>query len=349
MHHHDSINDEPTPQLCGDFAALTPDAIIAAVEEATGLCLLGFSNPLNSYINRVYELQTVDRERFIAKFYRPGRWSREAILDEHDFVLGCAAEEIPVVAPLPLRDGSTLGETDGVFFAVYPKRLGRQWEACDDDGWRRLGRLLARAHMVGASAPAPHRVSLHPGFTTDADVAQLLDGGHVSPRHCHAFANVADAILDDIEHLFDDIEYIRIHGDCHAGNIFDRPGEGLLLFDFDDMAMGPPVQDLWMLLPEHLLTSNHELKLILKGYREFREFDAHSVVLIEPLRAMRMLYFLDWISRQRDDPCFERNFPHWGGESFWAEQINSLRQQHYLIREHLDAATELRSAASGRD
>ena len=135
--------------------------------------------------------------------------------------------------------------------------------------------------------------------------------------------------------LFDDFEYIRIHGDCHSKNILHRPDEGLLLIDFDDMLMGPPVQDMWMLLPGHVLDSQIELDLMIKGYNEFREFDDRSKVLIEPLRAMRMLYFLDWISRQKEDPCFNANFPNWSNDSFWSDHVRELNQQFQNIKEYI--------------
>ncbi len=320
---------------CGNFTALTPDIIVPEVEKALGRHLLGFTHPLNSYINRVYELMAADRERLIVKFYRPGRWSDKAILDEHDFVMECAKDEIPVVAPLPLKNKKTVANVKGIFFAVYPKRLGRVWEQTSDDDWKRLGRVVARAHVVGSRKPANHRLRMHPDETTESDITQLVDGGHVPEKYRKHFADISSQLLEMILPVFDDTEYIRIHGDCHAKNILHRPDEGLLLIDFDDMVMGPPVQDLWMLLPGHVLDSQRELELMIKGYKEFRDFDEDSTRLIEPLRAMRMLYFLDWISRQREDPNFAVNFPNWSNDSFWADQIRELNQQFMNIKQSL--------------
>lgn len=321
-----------SPKTCGDFTVLTPDVIVPKVEKALGRPLLGFTHPLNSYINRVYELMAADRERIIVKFYRPGRWPKEAIQDEHDFVIECEHDEIPVVAPVLLKNKTTVGEVDGVFFAVYPKRLGRIWEQTCDDDWKRLGRVVARAHVVGSRKVAKHRLQLHPEETTQSDIAQLIDGGTIPPRYQKPFEDICSQLLEEIMPMFDDAEYIRIHGDCHAKNILHRPDEGLLLIDFDDMVMGPPVQDLWMLLPGHVMDSGRELDLMIKGYREFRDFEEQSVELIEPLRAMRMLYFLDWISRQREDPCFATNFPNWTSDSFWADQLRELNEQYLNIR-----------------
>lgn len=314
-------------KACGNFTGLTPDVIVTEVEQALGRKLLGYTHPLNSYINRVYEVMTADGERVIVKFYRPGRWSKEAIQDEHDFVIECEKDEIPVVAPFVLQSNTTVGDADGVFFAVYPKRMGRIWEQTCDDDWKRLGRVVARAHVVGSRRTAKYRLHLHPCETTEADIGQLLDGGHIPPRYSRYFEDIASSLLDLIIPLFDGREHIRIHGDCHSKNILHRPGEGLLLIDFDDMVTGPPIHDLWMLLPGRASDSGHELELMLKGYREFRDFDEDSIELIEPLRGMRMLYFLDWISRQREDPSFTTNFPQWCNDSFWAEQNRELSQQ----------------------
>ena len=320
--------------MCGDFTELTPDLLIDAVEQALGRPMAGFVHALSSYINRVYELQTVDGTRVIAKFYRPGRWPREALQDEHDFVLECAVDEIPVIAPMELATGSTLGEAAGIFFAVYPKRWGRDFEATCEEDWRRLGRILGRLHATGSRAPASHRATLHPDRFTKEGLRQLLAGGFVASRHRQPFERVANEILDTIRPLFEEVELIRVHGDCHRANILERPDEGLLLIDFDDMAMGPRVQDLWMLLPEHAKGSRLELDLILEGYRVFCDFDTRSLQLIEPLRAMRILYFICWCSKQKNDPLFSRSFPNWGTDAFWGQQTNELYEQLEVIREH---------------
>lgn len=316
------------------FEELTPDRILDAVEKALGVRLTGLAHPLASYINRVYELQAADaaRTRYIAKFYRPGRWSPAAVDQEHAFVGECAAEEIPVVAPLPLLSGHTRGQADGLSFAVYPKRLGRALDPTGDEDWRRLGRVVARLHVVGARHQAPDRVRLHPQHSTTDDVAQLLEGGFVTPRHRRDFEEVCRQILQHVTPLFRDTEAIRIHGDCHRGNLLDRPGEGILVIDFDDMAMGPPVQDLWMLLPAHLPEARQEMNLILEGYEDFREFDDATLRLVEPLRAMRILYFMAWCSRQANDLKFSHHFPDWGIDSFWAKQITDLRHQLQIMR-----------------
>lgn len=314
-----------------DFTSLTPDIFLPAVEDALDIRLTGLAHPLTSYINRVYELQTVDGTRLIAKFYRPGRWTEAGIRQEHRFVHQCAEEEIPVAAPAIMKNGDTLARAGGILFTTYEKKLGREFEPLVPEDWRRLGRVVGRLHTVGDREAAPDRVFMHPEHSTAEDIRQLLDGGFVTSHHHREFARLAETILARITPLFDDMEMIRIHGDSHQGNLLERPGEGILVIDFDDMAVGPPVQDLWMLLPAHAPDCRREINLILEGYEDFRAFDDRSLVLIEPLRIMRILYFLAWCSRQTGDPRFERNFPDWGSEPFWRQQMGDLRNQMDVI------------------
>lgn len=320
----------------GEFRELTPDVVIGSVEEAMDIPFTALAHPLNSYINRVYELQSGDGTRYISKFYRPGRWSREALEEEHRFVAQCRDDEIPVVAPLTLADGSTLGDTDsGISFAVFPKRRGRELEPLCDEDWRRLGRAVGRMHVAGAVESAKHRPVLHPDRSTRLHVRQLLDSDVISAQHQREFESVCTEILDMICPAFEDVELQRVHGDCHSGNLLERPGEGILIIDFDDMALGPPVQDLWMLLPDYAEKARREINLILQGYEDFTEFDDRGLRLIEPLRVMRILYFMAWVSIQREDPMFHQRFPGWGTDAFWRKQIGDLQQQAEVIRTHL--------------
>lgn len=318
-----------------DFEHLVPDVMLDAVEQALDVRLTGLASSLPSYINRVYEVETVDGDRLIAKFYRPGRWSRAALQDEHDYVAECAAEEIPVIAPLNHAGGDTLYEANGVWFTVFPKRFGRQLEINADADWARVGRLLGRVHVVGRRRTAESRTDLHPACSTEEHLRHLLDNGFVSPAHVDAFTDITARILDLIHDLFDEVEFIRIHGDCHAGNLLDRPGEGIMIIDFDDMMVGPPVQDLWMLLPDRADRCRRELSLLLSGYTQFTEFDDRTVRLIEPLRAMRIIYFLAWCSRQVDDHTFRTQHPDWGSDTFWRNEVTDLAEQLQVIREHV--------------
>ncbi|HQI00515.1 MAG TPA: serine/threonine protein kinase [Deltaproteobacteria bacterium] len=317
-----------------DYDHLTPETLLDAVENATGIRMTGLTVPLPSYINRVYEIQTRAGERLIAKFYRPGRWSREAILDEHLFLADCAGMEIPVVCPLTLASGSTLGEADGMYFALFLKKSGREFELGHDEDWRRVGRLVARIHLAGEQRMPHARITLLPTESTRNDLIFLAEGGFVVPELRSAFEDLTERIVENIAGLFKGTELIRIHGDCHRGNLLDRPGEGLMVIDFDDMMTGPPVQDLWLLLPDHAGRSRREIDLLLEGYEQFREFDYSSIRLIEPLRFMRIIYFLAWVARQAGDYAFRSNHPDWGTETFWQREIADLGHQFQVIMEH---------------
>jgi Ser/Thr protein kinase RdoA (MazF antagonist) len=312
------------------FDDLTPDRILDAVEEGMECQLTGLTSPLPSYINRVYELQSVAGERLIAKFYRPGRWDRAALQDEHDFVLDCAAEEIPVVAPLALASGETIGEYDGILYSVFPKRSGREMSLHDNEGWLRLGRLVGRIHLAGAGRDAENRLHMHPETTTIPEIKRLL-GGFMSRHQADRFKDVTGRIVDIALREFEGVELQRIHGDCHRANILERPGEGLMVIDFDDMVMGPAVQDIWLLLPGHANQSRREINLILEGYEQFMDFDDRQLRLVEILRAMRIIYFLSWCSTQIDDFKFQSNFPDWGSDGFWQREVADLEHQYHAI------------------
>lgn len=315
------------------FETLMPESVLEEVEKATGLKLASFLSPLPSYINRVYELRSTDDDtRLVAKFYRPGRWSREAILDEHRFTLDCDEAEISVVPPIYLKNGTTLGTFENICFAVFPKRSGRQLEINDDSDWIRLGSLLGRTHVAGERRKAQSRITVHPRSSTVADV-EYLCRDVIPGRFADQYREIAMQVVNMSAPLFDSIPAIRIHGDCHRGNILDRLEEGYLLIDFDDMAMGPPVQDLWLLLPDRADACPREVELFIEGYEQFRRFDRSSLRCIEPLRAMRMIYFLAWVSRQSKDFQFRRNFPDWGSDAFWQREIRDLREQLSYVLE----------------
>jgi Ser/Thr protein kinase RdoA (MazF antagonist) len=314
------------------FERLTPDSILSAVEQGSGVPLTSLAISLPSYINRVYELRAKDGTKLIVKFYRPGRWSRGAIEDEHQFLLDCTEAELPVVAPMVLPNGKTIAEDNGMLLSLFPKRSGRQLEITADSDWPRLGSLIARMHLCGERRKASHRITIGPRESALADVNHLCTTV-IPERLRQQFNTTAMRLIDASAPLFEETEHIRIHGDCHRGNILDRLDEGLLLIDFDDMAMGPPVQDLWLLLPDRATKSEHEIGLFLSGYERFRRFDRKSLRCIEPLRAMRMIYFLAWCSRQMDDFVFKRNFPDWGSDPFWQREINDLREQLGFVME----------------
>jgi Ser/Thr protein kinase RdoA (MazF antagonist) len=319
----------------GNFETLTPEVIFAAAETAFACRFSGVLMSLPSYINRVYEMESAERERYIFKFYRPGRWSRPALLEEHLFTLEAHEAEIPVVPPLRLSNGSTLGTAeDGTFFAAFPKRWGR---GLDPDSeapvWRRMGALIARLHTVGAARKARHRIVLDPRGNTLSEVAHLLSSGVASERVLSQLGPVLKSLLRVLIERFDASGAIRLHGDCHKGNILERPDEGLMLIDFDDMLTGPPVQDLWLMLPGPAESCPDELGELLTGYESLRDFDRGSLRQIELLRAMRMIYFLDWCAKQRGDWNFQQRWPDWGTDPFWRNEISALEEQYRTILE----------------
>ena len=323
--------------VSNSFEDLTPHLLIDGVEEFTNLKFTGLTNPMASYINRVYEIETEDREKMIVKYYRPGRWSIDAIYDEHDFVLDCLEDKIPVVAPIELNNGSTLGLWDKYSFALFPKMSGPMLEINSDEEWIRAGELIGRIHATGAKFNAENRINLDPEGSTEIYINDLLSGNLINDGNKRAFEEVCSNILKVIKPLFSGFERIRIHGDCHRGNIIHRPGEGLMIIDFDDMATSVPVQDLWMLLPGRLDQSRREVNLLLEGYEKFRDFDYNSLKLIEALRAMRNIYFIEWCGRQSLDDHFKRNFPDWGSDIFWRTEINDLNVQYKEILEAIEA------------
>jgi Ser/Thr protein kinase RdoA (MazF antagonist) len=318
----------------GDFDFLTPEKAIDAVEEALGVRLGGYASALPSYVNRVFELESfADRTRVVAKFYRPGRWTPEAIAEEHEFVLECAHDEIPVVAPLKLTNNSTVATSqDGILFAVYPKRSGRLAEFESQESLKRVGSLASRIHAAGLRHQAPERTGMRPCvFGMDA-LDRLQDSGQANGPWAEEFLDTAFDAMKLSEELFpDDDAFIRVHGDFHAANVLERPGEGLMAIDFDDMAIGPAVQDLWLLLPGRPDECPAETDALLDGYCQFMDFDHFSLRLVEPLRAMRMLHFLAWCSLQRGDRNFHDKFPDWGSDSFWRRESADMRKQIELI------------------
>lgn len=313
------------------FHFLTPDLVINLVEKALGQRCQNLCWPLASYINRVYELRRESGESVIAKFYRPGRWSREALLDEHRFLLELDEHEIPVVPPMILPDGSTLAEHDGMYYVLFPKKAGRALEEPSDDQWSRLGSLLARTHAVGALHTAEHRITLHPQYSTRQNIDTILRLASLPPELGSNYEKAATAIVDLITPMFDGVEQIRIHGDCHKTNIVHRPGESLYLIDFDDMAMGAPVQDFWMLLPGYSRESFVEIDYFLEGYETFRPFNRAMLRLIEPLRAMRYIHFTAWCAVQVADGGFARIAPDWGSTDYWRREIHDLERQREEI------------------
>lgn len=308
--------------MSGAFYALTPDRVLDAVEvgglRTTGRCL-----PLRAFENRVYEVELEDERRLVVKFYRPGRWSREAILDEHRFLAELAEAELPVVPPIDLGTGTTLNEIDGIFYAAFPRRRGRTLDEADDERLRQIGRLIGRMHAVGAAGDAPHR----PRLTVERYVHEPLDvlvsGGFLTGPMADRYADVARRIADRVAAPLGRARAQRIHGDLHWGNVI-WAADGPILLDFDDFLTGPPVQDLWLLARGEAEEAGRAREQLLEGYELFREFDRSTLPLCEPLRALRIVYMSGWIARRWDDPSFRAGFPAFGTPSYWSAEYEAL-------------------------
>jgi len=314
------------------FATLTPDLVLDAVES------IGFLSDarvlaLNSYENRVYQVGIEDGEPLIAKFYRPARWSDAAILEEHAFTAELADCEVPVVAPL-VHDGNTLFEHQGFRFTLFPRRGGRAPEPGNLDQLYRLGQLLGRLHAVGASKPFAHRGALDiQSFGRDS-LATLLDGGFVPKSLLPAYESVARDLLKRVEDLYAATPYqsIRLHGDCHPGNMMCRD-EVFHIVDLDDCRMGPAVQDLWMMLAGDRQERLGQLAELVDGYQEFHDFNPSQLPLIEGLRALRLMHYSAWLARRWDDPAFPQSFSFFGTERYWGDQVLVLREQLSALQE----------------
>ncbi len=309
------------------FLSLSQDKVINCAESALGARCTNMCRQLNSYINRVYELELEDGNFIIAKFYRPGRWSFEALQDEHDFLGDLDQQEIPVIAPMTLQDGKTLGTLADTHFAIYHRKGGRSLDEFSDDQWLELGRLLGRVHATGATRMPKDRITIGPLTSTKQHVEYILKSNTIQPQFQDQFQKITNTLIDAVTPLFADAKNIRIHGDCHYANLIYRPEESFYVIDFDDMSVGPPIQDLWMLLPDYMENSHIEIDLFLEGYETFYEFDRRTIALIEPLRAMRYIHYAAWCAHQVVEDGSSQIIPDFGTHNYWQNEINDLTHQ----------------------
>ena len=294
------------------------DAVEVGGLRCTGRCL-----PLRAFENRVYEVELEDESRLVVKFYRPGRWSRQTILDEHQFLAELVEAELPAVAPTDLGTGRTLSEIDGIFYAAFPKVRGRTLDEADDERLRRIGRLIGRMHAVGAARDAPHRPRLTVERYVHESLEVLIKGGAMTSALAPRYADVARRIADAAAGPLAAARTQRIHGDLHWGNAL-WGSDGPILLDFDDMLVGPPVQDLWLLARGDAEEARQAREQLIEGYEVFREFDRATLALCEPLRALRIIYMSAWIARRWDDQSFRTAFPTFNTESYWAGEYEAL-------------------------
>ena len=322
-------------ELSENFYSLTPDHFMDAVEQA-GLVPTGEYIQLNSYENRVFDIHLEEglnppalNGRIIAKFYRPHRWSEEAILEEHQFLLELQQHGVPAIAAWEQRHGKTVNLVHNMYFALFPKALGRMPQELNLSQLRRVGRALAHLHNIGEQQRARHRLTLDPevfGWPS-LDVLENWVAEEVWERYDQA----AHHIFNFLDQELAPTHYQRIHGDCHKGNLLmtDQAGEKSDFFfvDFDDFCNGPVVQDFWMLFSSsNLEESFDEQEAILDGYKELRQFDRRELKLIPALRALRIVHYSAWIARRWSDPNFPRLFPQFEDYSYWATEAEALEQ-----------------------
>lgn len=315
------------------YEDLTPDTILQAVE-SLGYETDGRLLALNSYENRVLQIGIEESQPLIGKFYRPGRWTDAAILEDHRFSLDLAAEEIPVVPPLADQTGNTLFEYNGFRFALYPRQGGRWPELDDPDKLEWIGRFLARIHLIGGSQPFQQRPSIN-SQTLGREPADWLIASGIIPLDLQSrYQSLTHELLEQIESLLAEVDadQIRLHGDCHPGNIL-WTDQGPHFVDMDDCRMGPAIQDIWMLLSGDRREMTGQLSAVLEGYSVFRHFDSNELRLIEPLRTLRLIHYSVWLARRWDDPAFPLAFPWFNTHSYWSAHLNDLEQQITKIGE----------------
>ncbi|PVE43016.1 serine/threonine protein kinase [Limnohabitans planktonicus] len=319
------------------YSELTPDRVMDALQDL-GLWPDGRLLALSSYENRVYRAHLDEpvqgHAAVVLKFYRPGRWSRAQIQEEHDFAAELVAGEVPVVAPLVLN-GQTLHQSAGFDFSVSPLRGGRAPELDDFEVLEWIGRFLARIHTVGAAKPFVHRPTLDVQ-TFALEPAEWLQTHQMIPLEVErewreAFAAALALVQEIMAEGSSERRLIRLHGDCHPGNILwtptELPGGGPHFVDLDDARMGPAVQDLWMLLSGDRAQRTQQLSALLDGYEQVRDFDRAELRLIEPLRTLRLIHYSAWLARRWEDPIFPVNFPWFGTPDYWRGQVLTLQEQ----------------------
>jgi Ser/Thr protein kinase RdoA (MazF antagonist) len=310
------------------YQNLTPTLILDAVDGCGYRCD-GRLLALNSYENRVYQVWLDDGRALVAKFYRPQRWSDVAILEEHAFAAELAGREIPVAAPLAATDGSTLFRHKDYRFALFSRQPGRAPELDHPDTLKWIGRFLGRIHAIGALARFGHRQDINIDSFGREPFRYVLDHDFVPADLEAAYSSTVEDALQRVEQCYRRVgaqRAIRLHGDCHSGNILWHD-DGPHFVDLDDCRNGPAVQDLWMLLSGNRDEMGAQLSHLIAGYRDFHDFFEEELGLIEALRTLRMIHYAGWLARRWDDPAFTQSFPWFNTQRYWQDQILALREQ----------------------
>ncbi|MEN8178895.1 MAG: serine/threonine protein kinase [Pseudomonadota bacterium] len=316
------------------FANLGPDQILDAVE-ANGIQCDGRFLALNSYENRVYQVGVEEGPALVAKFYRPGRWTDEAIIEEHLFTLALAEQEIPVIPPCVDESGISLHKQGPFRFALYPCRGGRAPELDNPDHLEQLGRFIARIHALGAAKSFEHRPTVDIESYATRPRRFLLDNDFIPAYLIEAYTTLTADLIKQIEACFSragKIRMLRLHGDCHPGNIL-WTDKGAHIVDFDDARMGPAIQDLWMFLSGDRAYMTARLADLLEGYTQFYDFNPTELHLVEALRSLRLIHYAAWIASRWEDPAFPLAFPWFNTVGYWEEHVLTLREQAALLDE----------------
>lgn len=315
------------------FSQLEPALILDAVESIGYRCD-GRLSALNSYENRVYQVGIEEGDPLIVKFYRPGRWSDAQILEEHAFTDELAAAEVPVVTALRLK-GKSLHHFNHFRFGVWPKRGGRAPEFDREDTLQWMGRFIARIHLVGARGGFKKRECIDVKRMGRDSMTWLIKQCWLPNDLLESYEAVAQQALEAVDGCFEragPIRNLRIHGDCHGGNVLWTDA-GPHFVDFDDCVTGPAIQDLWMLLSGDRESQTRQLKSVLEGYEMFRPFDPMELNVVEALRTLRLMHYAAWLARRWDDPAFPHSFPWFNTQRYWQDHILSLREQIALMGE----------------
>ena len=315
------------------YANLTPDVVLESVE-GVGFPCDGRILALNSYENRVYQLGTEDGGFVVVKFYRPARWSNEGIIEEHDFAYELVEHELPIVAPIEI-DGRTLHEHAGFRFAVFPRQGGRWPELGHSEERELMGRFVGRIHAIVALTRFEHRQEISIDRMGREASEYVLESQWVPEHLVDSYQSITDQLLAGIEDAFmraGDVRGLRIHGDCHPGNVLWTE-DGPHFVDLDDCVTGPAVQDLWLFLSGERPERSIQLRDLLEGYGQFYDFDYRELHLIEALRALRMIHYTAWIARRWTDPAFPRAFPWFSENKYWEEHVLALKEQAAALAE----------------
>ncbi len=315
------------------FAELTPDSVLDALEEA-GFYGDGRLLALNSYENRVYQVGMEDGPPMVVKFYRPARWSDEAILEEHRFIDELAEQEIPVVPALRLA-GSSVHQVNGFRFAVFPRHGGRAPELDAPGTLEWMGRFIGRIHAVGSAGTFHQRETLDIDTFGNEPCSFLLSSPFIPPDILETYRSVTNQALQGVRRCYERagaVRHIRLHGDCHVGNVLWTDA-GPHFVDFDDSRMGPAIQDLWMLLSGERAEMTKQLADVLAGYEDFFDFNPRELYLLEALRTLRLIYYSAWLARRWEDSAFPAAFPWFNTQRYWQDRILELREQIALMDE----------------